>query len=787
MSSYIEALKNNCRSKGHTNLSVIYDAYKLYTREYASFQKKHIAEPLGAAHHFWNICSDAAMTLSRACSPRDAAAALLAPIDRKIVKAFDPSLYKIISAYDKMKSFAIPTNPNDQIAENYYKMLVADPFLRNNFSGEDLLSAHFVMYGIMLKTLEKGTSAIQLFYKDPVILSQLAMSTAELLSRLNRNYEANRLKDAALNIIRPDQYKFFSNIGYGNANKVALLEKRDALLIDLRRFCEDMLNDQNGYSFEIEGRLKSVYSIKEKSKKYAKGKFDTFKPDILDILGFRIILHFPKGPSHIDSYDKQYEAANIEDKSLVTKSYFNNLNYLTNLRDLFRLHAKENKWELIEEDDYLFKPKENGYQSLQDIFMFPLEGGESASSESTSAEFQLVSDQMYECNSTGRASNREYKKGESLKKYYKTGDIKAMYKDIQNEFSNNVYAFAYKLSGNDMEISGPFEMLPKKGGNAKPLDVLSKISYLNAKLFKIFNPTSKTERIIKIDNNINNGDIVSGEGTTKFGAKRLRFLETPEAKSSAGYLVDSENLTQNMIAETKRQGKTFLNGLIESNGKNLGKGFKVDFLEDFFLEENNYSSMDVAHFYIDDNKDLHAKLKKEINKYLLAYKFDAKTGEATFIGHHESLFARALMKNLADNKHNIRSVYQYLDGENTVFKAKLDKFSEKDFEALSNYLGKTGCIRKLYDYVPQKSFKDNELVITFSSDEPGSIYKIYSFLTKNNCFISSLKSNEPTPGDKPTVYFTIKFPGNFDEKNRKNFLDNLIKLPDAFIKQAKIS
>jgi ppGpp synthetase/RelA/SpoT-type nucleotidyltranferase len=803
--SYIETLKNNCRITGHTNtiqLKLLEDAHKLYKAGIQKYHEEHFNEPLGAKHQFFNISQHTAMELSKTSGPEMVAAALLLPVERNTIKDLDASLYSVITAYDKMMSFPVPTRADERIIKNYYKMLVADPFLEKNFSGEELLRAHFLMAGTMLSTLEKGIPVIQLFYRDPIVLSQMAHSTANLLSRFNKNYEANRLRDAALNIIRPDQYQFFASFGYKNADKIALLIQKEKIMTKLRRFCEDMLNNnQEGFSFELEGRLKSVSSIKKKWDRYLKTKHDKTQTQILDLLAFRVILHCPKGPSQIDSYLKEYGNADINDKYKISKLYDNNIKQLRSLRDLFRIHVAETeeKWALIKEGDFIFKPKDNGYQALQDTFESLLEGD-----ERIPIEFQFVSKEMDDCNKTGTASHVKYKKGEGLNRIYKPHELAAMYKDIQCELAGNVYAFAYKTNGNGngMEISGPFEMRPEPGDYVMPLDVLSNIDVFNVRHFKKCRPDSKEEIQVLIDERIENGDMIGGEGVTAFGSKRFKYFGTDVAKNAAQFYLDSGSMMSGDISRTKKAGNDFLDGLINSQKNGKEKGFDVIFLKNLFLDELNYEDMDMAYFYVGKNEGLRSKLKNEIGKYLLGYKFDAEKSKVTFAGHRDSLLARTIMDYLYGSKYNMMSVRQSLEGEKTIFEAALDNFSKKDFEELTGYLSRKGSVRELYDHVPEKIIRDKSLAITFSKNEPGMIYKVYSFLAKNNCYISSFNTNETIINFNETIRkpkqvadvisrfsadFVIKFPAKFDDDKYNKLLNELKNLDGAFIKTATLS
>jgi Region found in RelA / SpoT proteins len=817
--SYIETLKNNCRSTGFNNpakLKLLDEAHKLYKAGLQKHHEEHLASAaLSPEYHFFKICQHAAMEFSKNSGPEMVAAALLAPLDRGSIKKLDGSLYSVMTAYDRMMSFHVPTKADERIIDNHYKMLIVDPILKNNYSGEELLSAHFLMAGIMLSTLEKGATSIQMFYRDPIILSQMALSTAELLGQLNKNYQANRLKDAALSVIRPDQYELFANMGYRDTKKLALLKKKDAMMIDIRRFCEDILKDQEGLTFKIEGRLKSVWSLMNKHKKYAKKN----KRQALDVLGFRIIVHCPKGPSHIHSFEKEYQAAKLEDKNAIMKLYHDNIGQLMNLRGFFRMYAEENNWSLLEADDYLYNPNKNknGYQSLQDTYNLPLEDG-----KDSSFEIQFVTDQMYDCNSTGSASSWSYKNPDKAStKYFKPDELVAMYQDLQEKLGDNVYAYAYKMNGfnngNAMEISGPFEMTPDPGAYPMPLDVLSHINYFNARHFKRYDAGTRAETHISINEKISNGDMVRGEGLTAFGSKRFEFIGTTTGKNIASFHVESEAMPESEIAHTKKMGREFLDDLIK-NRKNGGeKKLDVIFLQKLFLDELNCENMDMAHFYLGKSEHLRDRLKNDIGKYMLGSKYEPENSKITINGHRDSLLTRQIMEFIGKGKYNIRSIHKFLEGDRSIFEAELDNFSMEELKDLTDKLKENGSIRKTYDNVPANNIRDKKLEITFTKDQPGIIYSIYDFLIKNNCYVSSFRSDEDVVKanertwklklsaddirdfDEATLRakqkndivklsaeFDIKFAGKFNDEKYRQFLNGLKACPGTFIKTASL-
>ncbi len=759
-----------------TNRALIRQALSLNRTEYKKFKTQHINDPvMNKEHQIWNISSNAAKFLYDAFGNHKAVvAALLMPVERNKIKEIDQSLYSIITAYDKMMDFTVPTKPDASIINNHYKMLIADPLLRGKFSGEDLLSAHFLMFGMMQSTLKKGIPVIELFYRDPLILSQMALSTAKLLNRFQKDLEACQLKDAALNIINPDLYKFAEEHGYNDIPEFVLLKKKDELLAELSNKCTEVFQYQEGFSFEVKGRLKARQSIVDKMEK-KKGK------KVLDILGLKVIVHCPHGPSQIRALEEALKAAKIdEQKSEIKRLYKESSDQLYYLRSAIYSYAQKNGWIINkkESDNYVAKHKENGYQALHDNYQIKI------GNNAITVEIQLLTDQMYHYNNT-IASHDEYKGGEGLKGDYAPNETNKMFDEIQNDLSPNVYAFVKE----ENDISGPYELCPKENSYGMPLDLLSHINSYDSQRFYIYQ--QGRESLIKSDDRVRNGSVIGGKGKANPGMGRIEKLYgTETGKNAARFNLDSKALKESEILAMERNGKTFLDNLISngSNGRENGTngGSNVVFLENHFLDELKYNDIVTAYFYIGKNETFREKLKNEKNKYLLNYTFDAEKGKITFSGHNDSLFVRAIMRYLADTNRSMRSVRQSPDGDKMIFTAELDNFSKEDLMKLTEYLKKTGNVRKLYNNLPAKTVIDKKLKITFKSDEPGMIYKVYLLLCKNSCYISSFESGETAPGTSASADFMVKFPGKFNDEKYKQLLNEIKDLPDAYVKRARL-
>jgi guanosine-3',5'-bis(diphosphate) 3'-pyrophosphohydrolase len=166
------------------------------------------------------------------------------------------------------------------------------------------------------------------------------------------------LEDGAFKILDPSEFykvqKYIKD-NYPNVNNT---------LNDIKLFISDILLDQ-GIQCTIQSRIKSIYSTYKKTLKYVKTKGKGNLENILDLAAIRIIV-----PDIEECY-------RVED---ILNSF----------------------WESIEgtRDDYISKPKANGYQSLQVSYRIE---------DNFILEIQIRTHQMHEVNEYGLASYAAYK------------------------------------------------------------------------------------------------------------------------------------------------------------------------------------------------------------------------------------------------------------------------------------------------------------------------------------------------------------------------------------------
>lgn len=216
---------------------------------------------------------------------------------------------------------------------------------------------------------------------------------------------------------------------------------------------------ENGIDAEVSHRIKHIYSIYQKSEQYiGRGKRVGKNFDLIyDIGAMRIVTQ---------TVDEVYTAEDI------LKSLWEQIPHLR--------------------DDYIQKPRPNGYRSLHNTFI--VEPG-------LHIEVQIRTREMHEEAQYGLYSHLFYKIGEKFKNeleknpnwvkdlnYYESYD-----KATITHFSHNVYAFTPK---------GDIIELPK---GAKALDFAY---YIHGDIGNAFAGAKINGRIVKLDTIVKNGDIV---------------------------------------------------------------------------------------------------------------------------------------------------------------------------------------------------------------------------------------------------------------------------------------
>lgn len=308
---------------------------------------------------------------------------------------------------------------------------------------------------------------------------------APLADRLNMGRVRVQLEELSFSYLYPGEFKRLSKIIKDR------LGKSHRKLATVRHDLSEELKKQ-GVEFEIDGRIKSVYSLYKKLH-----KVDSID-DIYDLIALRVI---------VQDIASCYRVLGI-------------------IHSLYRPMVNRIK-------DYIAMPKANGYQSLHTTVR---------TQQDQIVEFQIRTVQMHEYAERGLAASFHYNE-QKLTEAYRTGQLQAMPANLQ--WITELQTIAARLSaGEDVDLKSLkidlfgdriFVYSPKGDiydlpVGAYPLDFAYRVhSDLGASAYG-FRVNGK---MVNFENQLNDGDTV--EVITKRSAKPnqdwLQWIITPHARS----------------------------------------------------------------------------------------------------------------------------------------------------------------------------------------------------------------------------------------------------------------
>ncbi len=207
-----------------------------------------------------------------------------------------------------------------------------------------------------------------------------------LAEYLNLDRMKKELEELALKIYRPQEYEDIKKI---MDSKGFTTEMRDRYIAYLEKLLEQIPGEQS-----VHGRVKSIYSIYNKQKKYLKEGSAINISTIPDLLAFRVITQSE------DECFKMLELI-MDNGQIITEDF----------------------------DDYISHPKPNGYMALQGPIVLPEISG-------NIIELQIMTQDMYYKNTYGSASHIAYK--ESKSRYAKPTDKYNWVEQIHKEIDKNI-------------------------------------------------------------------------------------------------------------------------------------------------------------------------------------------------------------------------------------------------------------------------------------------------------------------------------------------------------------
>lgn len=196
-----------------------------------------------------------------------------------------------------------------------------------------------------------------------------------------------KIEENAFKISKPEEYEYIEK----ELKRLGINDDlKEKYLNILKRYGENFR-----YIPQIEGRIKSKYSIYNKFKKFEKEGLDFKMENIKDLIAFRII----------------------------TKTEDDCYKFLEKLMD-----TAEINYDLF--DDYIMKPKPNGYRAIQGPLKFK------DVSEVLEVEVQIMTHEMHYFNTYGPASHIAYKA--SRKRFAESTDKYNWVEDLHKAIEENI-------------------------------------------------------------------------------------------------------------------------------------------------------------------------------------------------------------------------------------------------------------------------------------------------------------------------------------------------------------
>ena len=407
-----------------------------------------------------------------------------------IHQLFGESVARIVDGLTKISSLKKETDTSTQ-AENFRKML---------------LTLHDDVRVIIIKIADRLHNMQTMDSMRPDKQVKIASETlyiyAPLAHRIGLYNIKTELEDLGLKYTEPDVFKdIFKKIKQSK-------EEQDAYIKEINTILKNKL-DKESLNYEIKGRPKSIYSIRNKMVKQGV----TFE-EVYDKFAVRII----------------YKSDLENEKFLAWKIY-------SIVTDYFRPNPTRLR-------DWISSPKSTGYEALHITVMGP---------QGRWVEVQIRSERMNEVAEKGYAAHYKYKEGKSGEDNLDTW-ISKLQETLENPESNAVdFVEQFKLNLYSKEIfvftpRGDLKSLPK---GATPLDFAFSIhtevgmktrgARVNGKLVPLSHTLKSGDQV----------DILTSE-SAKPNTNWLEYATTARAKSK---IKSSLNEEKKLIGE---EGKEIL-------------------------------------------------------------------------------------------------------------------------------------------------------------------------------------------------------------------------------------
>ena len=391
---------------------------------------------------------------------------------------------------------------------------------------------------------------------------RIASETLELFAPLAHRFGLSRVKteleNRSLEVVDPEGYRAIVQ------SLEQTTDEREAYLKTFIAPIEQVLRD-DGLHFRLSARLKSVYSIYQKTRRQEKAP-----EDIDDIFAVRVLLNDPVVPVLEGQTPEDHAKAVVAAEGRVCWHAYSLVATLYQ-PVVERLH------------DYISTPKSNGYQSLHTTVIGP--GGRRV-------EVQMRTQRMHEVAERGVAAHWKYKEGEAPRtSTSRLDEYLAWVRDLleaprDGHASDFVHDFRLTLYDSEIYVFTPKGKLLTLPTGATPIDfafqVHTEVGYhcIGAKV---------NGRIVPLSHALRSGDqveIITSKKQTP-NPDWVKFVVTQKAKSRIRLFIDEK---RRKTVETgrelwdKRAKKAGLDVIDDTAFQRVSRKLRFSSLQDMFYE-----------------------------------------------------------------------------------------------------------------------------------------------------------------------------------------------------------
>jgi GTP pyrophosphokinase len=411
--------------------------------------------------------------------------------DKDIESLFGAEISKLTKGIRKLnllKEFASSTISNDQQIEHMRQMLLT--------MTSDIR--------IMLVKLAYRVARLRNLKNEPeemhyLIANETQLIFAPLANRLGIAQLKWELEDLSFRFLKPNIYK---NIAYQLDSKRAQREEYINNIIDtLKIMFQDNFNESSDF-FKVTGRPKHIYSIwKKMSNK------NLSIEQLYDLRAVRI---------HVDTIEQCYEVLSM-------------------------IHTR---WNYIKKefDDYIARPKENGYQSIHTVII---------ASENKTVEIQIRTQKMHYNSEYGVAAHWRYKEG--TKKYINSRleqSINLVRQILEyNDNHDLLNEISTELQSEHIYIMTPKDEIITLRKGATSLDFAY---YIHTELGHRCRGAKVNNKIVPITYQLNTGDKVEiltvkeGNPNRNWLNPNLKYLATSRARTKVRSWFNQQDRSTNI-------------------------------------------------------------------------------------------------------------------------------------------------------------------------------------------------------------------------------------------------